>query len=246
MVTVGPRTDRSRGLAVRPSLALVLVSFAVATGLTVDLILGGPMSRFDDFVSDRVGAWGVRDNPIGYAFSWTITQVGGQRVLILVVMAALVGYLCWTRRTLQPLARTLLALALLTVTVYAFKYGLGRTAPEYPGGSYLFRGAASYPSGHTANAVLMWGLATWLAVYYGLPARVQRLFATLFIGSPIASAVTMLLLNFHWVTDLFTGAAVGVILLWVVHAVFDGPLGRWTGIPDTWDRRRRPTSSVPV
>ncbi len=244
-MTVGPRTDRPLGLAVRPSPVLVLVSFAVAIGLTLDLILAGPVSRFDEVVADLVGGWRVGDSQILYGICWTITQIGGQRVLILVVMAVLVGYLCWTRRTLQPLVRTLLALLLLTITVYAFKYGLGRTAPAYPG-SYLHRGGQSYPSGHTANAVLMWGLATWLAVYYGLPARVQRLFATLFVVSPIASAVTMLLLNFHWVTDLFTGAAVGVILLWVVHVVFDGPLGRWTGFPDAPAQRRTPTSSVPA
>lgn len=222
---------------------LVLASFALAMLLTVDLILDGPLSGFDEFVADRVGAWKVGDNQFAYAVCWTITQIGGQRALILLVMAVLVGYLCWTRRTLQPLLRTLVALILLTVTVYAFKYGLGRTAPAYPG-SYLHRGGQSYPSGHTANAVLMWGLATWLSVYYGLPTRIQRLFAALFVFSPIASAVTMLLLNFHWVTDLVTGAAVGVILLWVLHVIFAGPLGRWTGIPDTWVRRRRPTSSV--
>lgn len=227
----------------RPSPLLVLASFALALGLTLDLILDGPLSRFDEFVADQVGAWEVGDNQVAYAVCWAISQIGGQRALILLVMAVLVGYVCWTRRTLQPLLRTLVALVLLTVTVYAFKYGLGRTAPAYPG-SYLHRGGQSYPSGHTANAVLMWGLATWLSVYYGLPTRVQRLFAALFVFSPIASAVTMLLLNFHWVTDLVTGAAVGVVLLWVLHVIFDGPLGRWTGIPDTWVRRRRPTSSV--
>lgn len=243
-MTAGPRTDRPLGLAVRPSPVLVVVSFALATWLTLDLILSGPMSGFDEFVADHVGAWRVgEDNSFVYGLCWTVTQIGGQRALILVVMAGLVGYLCWTRRTLQPLLRTLVALLLLTVTVYAFKYGLGRTAPAYPG-SFLHRGGQSYPSGHTANAVLMWGLATWLAVYYGLPARAQRLFATLFVVSPIASAVTMLLLNFHWVTDLVTGAAVGVILLWVLHVSFDGPLGRWTGIPDTWVRHHRPASSV--
>lgn len=243
-MTAGPRTNRPLGLAVRPSTPLLLVSVAVAIWLTLDLILSGPVSRFDEFVADRVGAWRVgEDNAFVYGVCWSITQIGGQRALIIVVMAILVGYLCWTRRTLQPLVRTLVALVLLTVTVYAFKYGLGRTAPAYPG-SYLHRGGQSYPSGHTANAVLMWGLATWLAVYYGLPARVQRLFATLFVVSPIASAVTMLLLNFHWVTDLVTGAAVSVILLWVLHAVFDGRLGSWTGIPDSRDRARRSASSV--
>ncbi len=224
---------------------LVLVSFIVALWLTMDVLLAGPMSRFDEVVSDLVGGWELRENPIAYAASWVITQIGGQRALILIVMAGLVGYVCWTRRTLQPLLRTLVALLLLTITVYAFKYGLGRTAPEFPGGSFLHRGGLSYPSGHTANAVLMWGLATWIAVYYGLPVRIQRLFAALFVVSPIASAVTMLLLNFHWVTDLVTGAAVGLILLWVLHMIFDGPLGRWTGIPDA-RADRTPKTPVPA
>lgn len=211
--------------------------------LTLDLILGGPMSRFDEFVSDRIGSWGLRDNAVAYVVGWIITQIGGQRVLILVVVGVLVAYLCWTRRTLQPLLRMLVALGLLTIAVYGFKYGLGRTAPAYPGGSFLFRGEQSYPSGHTANAVLMWGLATWLAVYYGLPARVQRLFAGLFVVSPIASAIAMILLDFHWITDVVTGAAVGLILLYLVHLIFDGRLGNWTGFPDA-GARTPPTSSV--
>ncbi|MBA3338637.1 MAG: hypothetical protein H0T54_02615, partial [Geodermatophilaceae bacterium] len=58
-MTVGSRTDRPLGLAVRPSPALVLVSFTLATWLTLDLILSGPVSRLDEFVAERVGAWQV-------------------------------------------------------------------------------------------------------------------------------------------------------------------------------------------
>lgn len=217
-------------IALTPSLPVVLGCLLAAVVLTTDLLLSGPMSRLDDVVSDQIGGWGVRESAVGYPIAWAITQIGGQRVLILAVMAVLVSYLCWTRKTLQPLARTVVALLLLTGAVYAFKYGLGRTAPAYPGGSFLFRDAASYPSGHTANAVLMWGVSAWLAVDYGLPARVQQVFAVLFVGSPIASGVTMVLLNFHWFTDILTGAAVGLILLWIVHRIFSGPLGSWTGI----------------
>ncbi|MBA3292350.1 MAG: hypothetical protein H0T40_01105, partial [Geodermatophilaceae bacterium] len=71
-MTVGPRTDRPLGLAVRPSLVLVLASFAVASLLTLDLILSGPMSRFDEFVADRIGPWQVGDdNPLVYGICWT-------------------------------------------------------------------------------------------------------------------------------------------------------------------------------
>ncbi len=212
--------------------------------MTLDLILDGVVSRFDESVADVVGGWEVRENPVLYAICWAIAQIGGQRGTILTVMGGLVVYICWTRRTLQPVIRTVAAILLLSAVVYAFKYGLGRTAPAYPG-SYLHRGGLSYPSGHTANAVLMWGLATWLAVYYGLPLWVQRIFAVLFVVSPLASGVTMLLLNFHWVSDLVTGAAVSIILLWVLHLIFDGPFGQWTGIPDT-RRRRQPSNSVPA
>ncbi len=208
----------------RPSWWPVLVSLAVTVGVTADLLGRGVLERLDVEVSAVVSDWGLRDSP-AYWPVWAVTQIGG-RGTILIVLAGLVGWLCVRRRTLLPLARVLVALALLTVVVYALKYGTGRTAPAYPG-SFFHRDGASYPSGHVANAVLMWGVARWQAVEYRLGPRVQRTLWVLSVAGPVATGIAMVALDFHWVTDAVVGGAVGVVLLGVVHALDAAVLSRW-------------------
>ncbi|MGY1858131.1 phosphatase PAP2 family protein [Modestobacter sp. SYSU DS0290] len=219
----GPRAQPVVGVG-RPRWWLVLVAALVAVGVTVDLLAGGLLERLDLAVSDRIGSWGLRDSA-AYWPVWVFTQAGG-RVTILVVLAGLVGWLFWRHRTAAPLLRVLLALALLTAAVYALKWGTGRTAPAYPG-SYFHRGGESFPSGHVANAVLMWGVARWQVVQYGLHARLQRAAGVLSVLGPLATGVAMVALNFHWVTDAVVGAALGIVLLGVVHALDAVVVSRW-------------------
>jgi undecaprenyl-diphosphatase len=77
----------------------------------------------------------------------------------------------------------------------------------------------------------MWGVARWQAVRYGLPATVQRTFWWLSIVGPVATGVSMVSLDYHWVTDAVVGAAVGIVLLGVVHAVDAIALSRWVREP---------------
>jgi membrane-associated phospholipid phosphatase len=203
-----------------------MLAALVAGGLvTLDLLTYGASERFDVRVSDVVEDWGLADSA-AYPLVWLVTQLGG-RGTILVVLAGLVGYLAWTRRTPLPLVRVLVALVLLTGTVYAAKYGTGRTAPRYPGSYFFHEDGASFPSGHVANAVLMWGVARWQAVEYGLPVRVQQVFWWLAVVGPLLTGLSMISLNFHWVTDAVVGAALGVLLLGVVHALDAFVLSRW-------------------
>ena len=200
----------------RPAWWAVAAALVVTVLVTVDLLARGRLERWDLTVSEVVSDWGLRDS-VAYWPIWVLTQVGG-RVTILVVLVAVVGWVAVRRRSLLPLVRVVAALALLTAVVYAFKYGTGRTAPAYPG-SFFHRDGASYPSGHVANAVLMWGVARWQAVDFGLPPRVQRALWMLAVVGPAVTAVAMVALDFHWVTDALVGAAVGVVLLGVVHAL---------------------------
>jgi membrane-associated phospholipid phosphatase len=208
----------------RPPWWLVAVAAAVVVAVTADLLGGGRLEGLDLRISAAVGRWDLRHGP-AYPVFWLGTELGG-RGFILVVLTALVGWLAARRRTVLPLLRLLLALVLLTGVVYAFKYGAGRTAPAYPG-SYFHRDGASFPSGHVANAVLMWGLARWQSVEYGLPAGWQRLFGVLSIAGPVVAAVTMVSLNFHWLSDVVAGAAVGIVLLGLVHALDGVALRPW-------------------
>jgi membrane-associated phospholipid phosphatase len=204
----------------------LLVGAVVVGGLvTADLLTRGLLEQMDLRVSDVVRDWELADSG-AYPIVWLLTQLGG-RVTIMVVLAVLVGYLAWRRRTLMPLIRVLLALALLTLAVYAIKHAAGRTAPAFPGSYFFHADGASFPSGHVANAVLMWGVARWLAVEYGLPVRVQQAFWLLAVVSPVVTALAMVSLDFHWVTDAVVGAAVGIVLLGVVHALDAAVLSRW-------------------
>jgi membrane-associated phospholipid phosphatase len=203
----------------------VLVLAAVVAGLvTADLLAHGVLERLDLRVSELVSDWGLSDSA-AYPAVWLVTQLGG-RGAILLVLAALVGWLAWRRRTWVPLRRVLLALVVLTAAVYGAKYATGRTAPAYPG-SYFFSDGESYPSGHVANAVLMWGVARWLAVEHGLPPLAQRSFWWLSVAAPVATGVSMVVLDFHWVTDAVVGGAVGLLLLGVVHALDAHVLSRF-------------------
>ena len=209
----------------RPRWWLMAVALVVGCLVTADLLARGPLERMDLRVSEMISDWGLRDSA-AYPFVWVITQVGG-RVTILVVLAALVGYLGWRWRTWLPLLRVLTALLVLTAGVYALKFGIGRTAPSFPG-SFLFHDdGASYPSGHVANAVLMWGVARWQAVEYGLPARVQQAFWVLAVLGPVVTGLAMVSLDFHWVTDAVVGGALGIVLLGVVHGLDAVVLSRW-------------------
>lgn len=241
---VGVREGRVEGASERlwcPPLWAVLASVVVGVWVTLDLILDGPLHRFDIAVAERIEPLGIRDDPILGFVAWLLSQTGG-RAVVLVVVGALAAYIVRNRGTWQPFVRVLVALVLLTATVYAFKYGLGRTAPRHPDGSELFAGGQSYPSGHTVNAVLWWGLAVWLSREYRLPAWVVRVFTVLAVAAPIVSSLAMLVLNYHWVTDLIMGVAVGVVLLRVLHLIFSTRLGSLGGGRPGHAWRREPTA----
>ncbi|NEK86760.1 phosphatase PAP2 family protein [Blastococcus saxobsidens] len=209
----------------RPPWWLVGVALLLGALVTADLLSRGRLERMDLRMSEVVSDWGLQDSA-AYPLVWVLTQVGG-RVTILVVLAGLVGYLAWRRGTWVPAIRVLLAVAVLTAGVYAIKHGTGRTAPAFPGSYFFHDDGASFPSGHVANAVLMWGVARWQAVQYGLSPTVQRTFWWLSIAGPLVTGAAMVSLDFHWVTDAVVGAAAGIVLLGVVHALDAIILSRW-------------------
>lgn len=225
--------DRAGSRAVvsagRPPWWLVAGALVAGTLVTVDLLSRGRLERMDLRVSEIVSDWGLRDSA-AYPLVWVLTQLGG-RVTILVVLAGLVAHLAWRRGTWLPLVRVVLAFALLTAGIYAIKHGTGRTAPAFPGSYFHHDDGASFPSGHVANAVLMWGVARWQAVRYGLPPAVQRVFWWLSVAGPLVTGAAMVSLDYHWVTDAVVGAAAGIVLLGVVHALDATVLSRWIHAP---------------
>lgn len=209
----------------RPTWWALALSFVVCTLVTIDLLSRGVVERVDLWVSDHVAGWGLRDS-LAYRPLWVVTQIGG-RGSVLVVLACLIGWLAVRHRSALPLLRVLLSLVLLSVVVYSFKWGIGRTAPGHAGMFLHHPEGESYPSGHIANAVLLWGVARWQAVQFGMPPSAQRVLWALAVVGPVLCSLAMIALDFHWTSDTLVGAAVGVLLLGVVHALDQWVLSRW-------------------
>jgi hypothetical protein len=212
----------------RPPWWALALAGVVGLVVTLDLLAHGLTERIDFWVSDHVAEWGLRDSA-AYRPLWVVTQIGGRGTMLL-VLACLIGWLAGRHRSVLPLLRVVLALVLLSVVVYSFKWGVGRTAPGHPGEFLHHPDGASYPSGHVANAVLLWGVARWQAVQFGMPPTAQRIFWALAVVGPVLCSLAMIAVDFHWVSDAVAGAAVGVVLLGVVHALDAVVLSRWARV----------------
>jgi membrane-associated phospholipid phosphatase len=120
----------------------------------------------------------------------------------------------------MPLVRLAVLAGVTASVVLALKYGVGRPAPSGVQGPEAFR---SYPSGHTATAVILWGtLYSVVAEYprYAVSRRVAWLLSWL---APLMVMVGMVLRDYHWVTDLVASAALCTVLLQAERLA----LGHW-------------------
>jgi membrane-associated phospholipid phosphatase len=136
----------------------------------------------------------------------------GQRGPTAVMVLAWLGWRSWRHRTLHPLLVLGTSLLLLNITVGAVKYGLGRLGPHYAttvGSAEMFAGGDIFPSGHTANAVVTWGVLAYLAT----TARARRLGSVVSALLALGVGATTVYLGTHWVSDVLLGWAAGLLIL---------------------------------
>lgn len=224
-----PGRTTAHGPVWNPSRVVVGVCLLLLVWVTVDLVLDGPWHQTDLALADWIDTVDLRGSTVPNAVFWLLSQTGG-RGTILVVVGALTLYVMRLRRVWQPLLRLTVTFILLTTVVYALKVGLGRTAPG-SGDSILYVDGLSYPSGHSTNAVLWWGTAVWLVRTYRMPPWLIRACTTMAIAAPVLTTVSMIALNYHWLSDVVAGLALGLILLWSVNLLFSTRLGEWGNAP---------------
>lgn len=240
----------------RRLLATAATGTALFVVLAVDVHFGGPLStRFDVWANRRV------DWIIGAGFPATdvgavLALPGAGAVDVPVVVAATVFLLAMRRwsmaacAALAPLAGSQLVNLLKDGFQRAYPPGdvhftttLGKTAwnVRNPGG--VVGPAYAFPSGHTMGATLSVALVLLLVVeawirhrhYSGPQAWRWRKVALAAGGSVVfVTAVAMVLLQVHWVTDVVAscglGAAIACSALWFAHwggpsAPLDAPSG---------------------
>jgi membrane-associated phospholipid phosphatase len=120
-------------------------------------------------------------------------------------------YFCWVAlrtRTLRPLVMVGTSLVLLNMSVGVVKLRTGRLGPRQTRLAHqVWVGGDIYPSGHVANAVVLYGLIVWITVGH----RKLLVAAAAFISMTVGLGT--IYLNTHWLSDVIAGWLAGALVL---------------------------------
>jgi membrane-associated phospholipid phosphatase len=199
---------------------LVLIACVIVALTTADVLHRGALTTFDHEFSRRMVSLHLHSRVWPKRAVYLLTLFG-QRGTVLVLTVPTVAYLAWRARSVEPIVRYVLALLAMTVAVYLVKDLVGRTAPTV---DLLHTSAGeSYPSGHLANAIVVWWLVWFVSRNVDAGTALTRLLSVIRWLGPICVVIGMSLLDYHWVSDFIAGAGVAVVIVAVAtHPVLTG------------------------
>lgn len=214
--------------AFRPRRWQVVAAAAVFVWLLLDVLLSGPLRQLDRQIAPALLDLGMRDHSSLRHLGFALSQAGG-RGTNLIWIAVLCGVVFYQQRTLAPLAKALSATGVMFVAVYPFKEWLSRSYPADPRGDYFHAAGhlgGAFPSGHQANATLLASVGAWIAFEHIRTVWVRRIVGAYALAAPLVSAIAVLLMGYHWLTDVVAGTCAGLILLAFIRWVWATPLGQ--------------------
>lgn len=133
----------------------------------------------------------------------------GQRAVCLPLLGLVVAVISWRHRTLRPVVLAAVAVFGINLIVLVCKVWLARGAP-LEGDPNFFVGDGMYPSGHTANIIVVYGLCAYLIIHYGRAnMRMRRVLRIAVVILCVIMFFTSLVLRWHWFTDLVAGYLIG-------------------------------------
>ncbi|MCT4373678.1 phosphatase PAP2 family protein, partial [Yangia mangrovi] len=206
MAVLRRRLDPSHGGGLLATGIVLLLVYLVGVFVdgALDLALVPDTAALDARVSNLAHAYWT---PLGLQIAGWVTQAGHVPVATLVAIGGVLGFGLFGHRA----AAIGLAVAVLgnAATVTLLKLAFGRARPEI---SYFLESSNSFPSGHAAISVALYGsiaLLLW---------RERLIGPTLAIWAGMGSAVTLGLsrvyLVEHFLSDVLNGWVIGAI--WMV------------------------------
>lgn len=212
--------ERATGVGLALAAAVLLVGGVALTALTVagrstDLLAG---------LDTAAAEWGDR-----HATAWShdlitlITALGGTWVVVVtaVVVAAVEIARSRSRWVVPFLVAVMLGSTLLTEAIKAI---VDRARPELePVAATL---GPAFPSGHSSTAAASWAAFALIAGRWWGP-RAWPALAGIAVGIAVAVAVSRVLLDVHWLTDVLAGLSLGWAWFAVCAIAFGGHILRF-------------------
>ena len=207
---VGRRgTSSAAGLggSTRLLVALVAAALAVYSAVAADVVNSGPLSELDV----DVATWVARSMPtwaewLARPFTWLGGVVG-----LAVVVAASVTWLL--RGGARGVAVLLVVVTVgIQLIVVAAKNGYDRPRPDV-GSPIALPSSFSFPSGHAAGGIVVFGLLGLVAGQYARTRREQAAAVVAGFVVGILVGLSRVVLDVHYLTDVVAGASLGLAWL---------------------------------
>ncbi|MEO6300147.1 MAG: phosphatase PAP2 family protein [Paracoccaceae bacterium] len=190
------RARRTRGILIVVFLAL-LSAYAISVGLFVSL----KCVATDQHVADLL--YNLRDDRMVALFAW-ITALGNWRTVV-AALAGATSALLLLRRT-EFLAALWFVAAGNQLTVTLLKSAFNRPRPAI---AYFTETSGSFPSGHAAAAVAVWGMLCYLGWRLGwLRGGTAVLWA---VALAVLIGFSRIYLGEHYLSDVVNGGLIGAL-----------------------------------
>lgn len=204
------------------------------------LLAAGPLRPYDEMFQ---GYWAKHYTPNWWFFLDRVPNAVAGQAVCLPILATVAIVLAWRHRTWHPLAVVVAAEVGFYVGIGGMKVLIGRTAPSAGEGTFWQGGpfahgwyGIAYPSGHAAEAVLIYGAAAYLVLNYAQPDTRLRRRLTWLVGLIALNAIVVAFyLGYHWPTDLVAGLLAGGLVLRGI-VTLDRRIAR-RGLPFGWSYR---------
>jgi len=187
-------------------LLLVVLSSALLAyaAIAADVVNGGRLSQLDvDIATWVAGSMPSWAEWLARPFTWLGGALG--------VIAVVTGVTIWllARRARVEAALLVVVAVGIQVLVFSAKNGYARARPD-PGSAIRLPSSFSFPSGHAATGIAVFGLLGLLAatVAHTRAQGVAAICAGLTLGALIGAS--RVVLGVHYMTDVLAGAFLGL------------------------------------
>lgn len=159
----------------------------------------------------------VAEGPVSFGYALVLQEMGGPVLLSVLVAAGVMGAI-WARRPLRAVSFPVAFFLLAPVVLLGWDLGERARPTLVAGGLASPGGLHAFPSGHVAQATVVYGLlfALWIRASRSFA---ERALALLLLCAVIgAVGLGRLRIGVHWPTDVLAGMVLGAV--WLAFVVW--------------------------